>query len=106
VSELLDSCGYPTDEVLERIRKWELKYKSDYYALMALVKSIWAYPQCFKKYGDRYTLVTLGWSGNEDIIHALHSNAVFYLICWKSSERGGRYVYEPSGVKFLDEVSK
>ena len=106
VSELLDGDGYPTDEALEKIAKWEIKKLSDYHALMSLVKSMWTYNQCFTKYGNRYTLVTLGWSGNEDIIRALHSNFIFHLICWESSERGGRHVYEPRGIRFQDEVAK
>jgi len=40
------------------------------------------------------TLITGGWSENEEIISAVEQNSFFTSMCWKSSERGGRYVYE------------
>lgn len=94
-SKYLDDDGYPTEEALEMIEKFELKSNEDWHKLMAIVKEMWAYPQCFTKYGDRYTLITLGWSGNESIIRALKRNCVFHLMYWESSEMGGRHIYQP-----------
>ena len=101
----IDAEGYPTQEALDMITNWEIKKRSDYHTLMAFVKSMWAYaPMAFRKYRERYTLITLGWSGNENIIGALHDNFVFKAVCWESSQRGGRHCYEPMGFKFQDEA--
>ena len=80
---------YPTEAELERIVKWP----NDYHALMEYVRSLWEYDS-FKRTGNRYRLATMGWSGNEDIISALHENTMFWLHCWRLSKRGGLYVFE------------
>lgn len=43
--------------------------------------------------GSRYTFVTGGWSGNEDILHAMMENMPGWHACWESTHRGGRYVF-------------
>lgn len=93
--ELHDEDGYPTDDVLKMITNWP---PSDFRGLLAFVHSAWEWPERFEQEGDRYTLSTGGWSGNESLIDAMHSNRLFWLFCWQSSTRGGLFVFElPEG---------
>ena len=82
---------YPTDEELDEITKWDYK---DFKGLMDYVSTLWNWPNYFKKEGNKFTLVTGGWSGNESIISALQDNRMFWTMCWYSSQRGGLYVFE------------
>ena len=91
---------YPTEEELQKIREWEY---NDLYALFLFIKDIW-------NWGDDYvtikgdpevtiTLVTGGWSGNEEIIQALSENYIVWAQCWEKSERGGLYEFKFKKVK-------
>lgn len=88
----LDDDGYPTAELLERVSKWP--YKEGFTGLMELVEANWNWPTYFQQDGNKYVLATGGWSGNEDLIGALQENTMFWVTCWKSSSRGGRYEFE------------
>jgi hypothetical protein len=98
MTEYIDDDGYPTDEALEKIEKWEINKSDDYIKLLDFCRSLWFYPDYCKKEGKVYTFITIGWSGNESIIGALHNNFLFYINYWYSSERGGKHVYCPPGV--------
>ena len=82
---------YPEDEELETIRKWDA---SDLRGLMDYVSKLWTYPEHIEHEGNTYRLHTLGWSGNEEIIGAVQDNAVWWLMWWHSSERGGHYEFK------------
>jgi len=84
--------GYPDDFELDLIKKWSA---ADLGALMVYVKTLWRWSDWgFKKRGQKYYLHTGGWSGNEDLVDALHENSIFWALCWVKSERGGHYVFE------------
>lgn len=84
-----DADGYPTETTLDRIRTWPLNEPG----LWDFVKQCWQYPDCFRRDPGGITLITLGWSGNENIVQALRDNTVFHSLCWQSSERGGTHRY-------------
>lgn len=95
----LDDDGYPTDEALLKIREWP---DSDFHGLMDYVKSLWYFQEYFcvgealdigNEKVTEYRLSTGGWSGNEDIIGAIHTNTMVQALYWWSSRRGGHYVY-------------
>lgn len=85
---------YPTEEQLEKIRKWDV-LKDGISALIVYVKSLWWTPEWgWKLAGKQVLRLQLhcgGWSGNEDIIGALRDNYLFWAFCWVKSTRGGHY---------------
>ena len=87
----LDSDGYPTTATLRRIRKWPMEYPKE---LLEYVRELWHWPNYARKRGNRYTFITGGWSGNEDLISAMGQNLLFWSFAWRSSESGGRHVFE------------
>jgi len=95
-----DRDGYPTDRTLEAIEKWD---SSDFRGLMKFVADAWKYPECaYPKENDdeiEYHFATGGWSGNESLISSIRSNTIFFMCCWKMSERGGKHVYSKRKIK-------
>ena len=103
---IINDEGYPTPAYLESISSWPLD--SGYNNLMEYVEKGWHWDNMIKHnylhdhhqslehkiLADIWSLSTGGWSGNEDIIEALHDNALFYMMCWYSSQKGGHYKYE------------
>lgn len=89
------SSEYPSDSDLERIEKWDCKSFADLAPLIEFVYDRWnEHYGDAKREGRILTLVTGGWSGNESIVGAMRANYVFWSVCWVSSERGGKYVFE------------
>lgn len=102
----IDDDGYPTDAALERVRTWPCER---YGELMSLIKRLWRYgdmPSIFaesdtedelhKRKVREYCLSTVGWSGNESIIHAMRENFMFWGLCWVEHRRGGHFkLYVP-----------
>lgn len=105
----LDEDGYPTEEALKTIEKFEDWRNLE--KLFAAIKNIWAYPDYFSGPLDEppkeilpllwrepkskwYCLATAGWSGNELIIAALQKNPIIKGFCWYMSARGGLHVYQ------------
>lgn len=90
---------YPDDDALARIRMWEFTDAQPFESFMAYIKSVGQYwPD--ESFGWReepltrtYHVSTGGWSGNESIIQSMRQNAVFWLLCWESSRRGGHFVF-------------
>jgi len=84
---------YPSDVELEAIKKWDW---ADSFNLFKFVFEIWAYPDyaLWDEDSEELTLCTGGWSGNEDIIHALQSNWIVWSMAWVSSHRGGKFVFD------------
>lgn len=95
MSEWLDSDRYPSMPALERIKSWPFDMEQAK-ALMAFVEELWTYKDCFicDPYHRTYTVRTAGWSGNEDLISALRQNTIFWTLCWVSSHRGGKHVFQ------------
>jgi len=54
------------------------------------------YGRCHQTADDDHvwTVSSGGWSGCEDVIGALGENTVFWLMCWRSSRRGGHFEFE------------
>jgi hypothetical protein len=63
--------------------------------LIEYIEDRWAFPDYFHWDPGTETLElhTAGWSGNEDTIGALQSNAMFWALYWQKSERGGHYYF-------------
>jgi len=94
MTEYLDNEGYPTEECLEIIRKWDVIEKGTE-ALVNFIEPLWYFGDWgFIRDGDKLELHTGGWSGNESIISALEDCHLFWVICWYSSQRGGHYEFD------------
>lgn len=100
MNELIDDDGYPTEEMLDKIAKWEYNFNE----LMRFIEPHWQYGKDGYWYENQvgelrerltqYNVSTAGWSGNEDIIRALQKNSIFWSLCWVQSKRGGHYIFE------------
>ena len=95
----LDEDGYPTDETCESISTHKYDGSTSF---LEDVLSLWYYPKYWEVIIDingdsHYSVSTGGWSGNESLIHALQSNQIFWLICWRQSTRGGHYHFVIKG---------
>jgi hypothetical protein len=99
----LDDEGYPTDEFLEQIEKFDL-FKNDLmhenaHELIDTLEEVWYFGDWgFKKrrsYKGKFILElhTGGWSGNESIIKALNKT-FFWSLYWVQSRRGGHYLFK------------
>jgi hypothetical protein len=91
----MDEDGYPEPDEIEMIEKWDITKKS-VIDLLEYVRKRWNYADIgyFKLTGKRklrLELHTGGWSGNEEIISALMTNTLFWMMYWQKSERGGHY---------------
>ena len=86
----MDRDGYPEQQELFTIEKWDAK---DLHGLMGYVESLWHWAQYFNRHEDTYILHTGGWSGNEEIIGALMRNQMFWMFNWEQSRRGGHYIF-------------
>ena len=86
---------YPSEPELKAIKKWKLETWQDFQNLAKFIVSIWEYADMdyATLHGNTLKLSTGGWSGNESIMSALEVNRKFGW-CWKSSKRGGHYVYK------------
>ncbi|MBT9167222.1 MAG: hypothetical protein DDT19_00547 [Syntrophomonadaceae bacterium] len=91
---------YPTEKELRKIKSWEYDFNlpdggvSD---LLDYLESLWWGSELgFKLKGKkvlRLELHTFGWSGNEDIISALHKSW-FWRLYWEKSVRGGHFYFK------------
>lgn len=112
----MDSEGYPTEEELRAIRKWDIK---DFPRLLDFVEERWTYEKCTKRETIKdvykrelleWTLITGGWSGNESLVNALLGNQFFELLWYYQWERGGKHVFrinpEQVGFKLVSDYCK
>jgi len=102
---LMDSCGYPTEAALRRIREWPYK---DLPGLFAFIADLWRYGDDMAEQTEEdgqavWRLHTGGWSGNEDIIAALRQNNIAWALTWYRSERGGHYEFRLPGREESDD---
>lgn len=94
--DLVDEDGYPTAKAIATVVNWDWNLLPELFAFM---KSLWRYPEAFDMETDEkgvttYAVSTIGWSGNESLIAALEKNTMAWTLSWKSSTRGGHYVFE------------
>jgi hypothetical protein len=104
----LDEDGYPTEKVLEYIKRWHFH---DARSMFEYIKQLWQYgldgywtEEIVTKddyngleYDEprlRYIISTAGWSGNESIIRAMQENSFMWDLNWVQSRRGGHYIFE------------
>lgn len=94
----MDGDYYPTEEELERIRSWDVIDETGAKREACLD---WIGENCWhlaewgwKKEGKVYHVSTGGWSGNEDVIHAMKDNFLLWSMCWCETRRGGHYLFE------------
>ena len=102
-----DDDGYPTDESLEAIGKWD----GDEREFFAALKPLWKYSDMphqdawcgwHEENGAgimdepvrRYNLSTGGWSGNESLVGAMERNIELWATTWVQTRRGGHYIFE------------
>ena len=108
---MLDEHGYPTEEAIELIKNWDA---NDPIGLMEFVKQCWWMPEwgwhekkekddVFDREVIAYLVSTGGWSGNEELIGAMRSNHIFWMMCWYSSRRGGHFVFEVKVKELAEE---
>lgn len=99
----LDDDGYPTEETLQKIEKWEYSKEYKFSDLLEYVSKVWHWSdymtsrKTVNTFGDpiiEYKCVTGGWSGNEELIIALSKNYLFWGMCWRESHRGGKHIFE------------
>lgn len=90
--------GHPTRADLDQIKVLSGHFQSpnltpDIPRLIEKLKEIWHWSDYIKHEGNRLELHIGGWSGNEEIIAALQSS-MFWVRCWRKSERGGHFYFE------------
>jgi len=94
---MLDENNYPDEESLKQIKEWDI-LKQGIEGLLDLIKenTNWADRQIERmgKRVIRYEYHTGGWSGNEDVIDALHHNFLFWATFWQKSTKGGHYYFK------------
>lgn len=90
---------YPSEEDLKRIREWDTI--KDPEGLLDFILPYWERNGWYKRSGKNLInlqLSTGGWSGNESIIEAMHTN-MFFFFWWQKSIRGGHYWFKIKHVK-------
>jgi hypothetical protein len=86
---------YPTEEELKTVKEWPY---TDIPGLFEYIHGLWMYDY-WKQRGNIISISTGGWSGNEDLIHALQDNFMVWSLAWVSSRRGGHYVFEVRNIE-------
>ncbi len=99
---MLGEDNYPDEASLKAIKEWDI-LKRGIQGLLDLVyeNTNWADRQIYIR-GKRvlhYYYSTGGWSGNEDVIDALHHNFTFWSLYWVRTTRGGHYYFRIKPVK-------
>ena len=91
---------YPDSADLHKIEHWKpMKPWSGarpWLPILGLMEDAWNMDMGSVRWNDaktEATFVTGGWSGNEDIIEAMHGNFSARSILWQSSHRGGKFIY-------------
>ncbi len=105
---MLDDDGYPTEETLEVISKWDDLSDQGYVDWIEYVKKVWMWPE-FISVGESDNLMvrelhetlkrgphvlkmsTGGWSGNESIISAMQDHLILWSFNLVSYRAGGHY---------------
>ena len=103
---MLDENDYPDEKSLKEIEEWDI-LKQGVQGLLDLVEENTNWPDwSFSITGKRvirFEYHTGGWSGNEDVIDALHQNRLFWSLYWEKSTVGGHYYFK---IKFTLKEKK
>ena len=88
----MDKDGYPSDHELAMISAWDYKNMTGWFDF---IESLWwnsGWGVVREK--RKVYLATGGWSGNEDIIHAMRQNIMLWGRTWRWSKAGGGYKFK------------
>lgn len=96
-----DGDGYPTDEELETIEKWDPRDQKGFFEF---IREIWwqqPNPYGWRESWEKDTIgeyreismSTGGWSGNESIIHHMRANRWMWDSAWLFEGRGGHFTF-------------
>lgn len=85
---------YPDEAEMAALETMPAFTRADCLKVLEAAESIWIRVGTVTRLCDEFRFITGGWSGNEDILDALGKNFVFWSQCWKSSHRGGKFVFE------------
>jgi len=99
---MLDENNYPDEASLKAIKGWDI-LKQGTQGLLDLIEenTNWADRQISIR-GKKvlyFEYHTGGWSGNEDVIDALHHNFLFWSLFWRKSTAGGHYYFRIKPLK-------
>lgn len=89
---------HPSEVALDWIKGYDC-YEHGVGNLLSMVKRVWwrgdrvRTTPAISGAGHHLTLLTGGWSGNEDIVWSLQYNATFWPRFWERSVRGGRHEF-------------
>ena len=107
--------GYPTEIELQRIKHWnddDKLTRGSLIGLMEYTRARWKYAdmgywqQELDKDGTVfYSISTGGWSGNEELMAAIHESMVWF-ICFESHFRGGHYTFTIKPWKETDATTQ
>lgn len=94
-SARFDKDGYPAEEWLELLREAPPE------EVLSMARDAWNmdYGTIRREHdsefgnGELVCFVTGGWSGNEQILHHMELNFVFWSLHWYSSYRGGLHKF-------------
>jgi len=93
---MLNGDNYPDEASLKAIREWDIP-KQGIQGLLDLIEenTNWPDRQIYQtgKRVIKYEYHTGGWSGNEDVIDALHQNILFWRMFWRKHTAGGHYYF-------------
>lgn len=98
-----DAHGYPLEEELDRIKKWNQFGYEGYTEFFKFLRTIWwaadwgfSDPEqetdCGETF-DVYRISTGGWSGNEEIISTMRENFILWSQTWYLHRTGGHYTF-------------
>lgn len=102
--KLMDDEGYPTQEALDYIKNWGYGFTEgefllgQYYKnenmddLIEYIQSIWTYDDAIVYEDGLLEIHTLGWSGNEEIIHVL-KDTMLWAFRHRATQTGGHYYF-------------
>ena len=101
MKDMLDKYGYPTDTTLTKIAEWPSKDSEGWFQF---IQSIWNFAdwgwgeiEKLDSNGNNinsYSIYTMGWSGNEDVIRAMQKNDILWLRSLISTRHGGHYIFQ------------
>jgi hypothetical protein len=77
--------------MLDDIKQWPIE---DFNGLIEHIDPLWSEYGTIKISKRIISLITGGWSGNEDIIGAMQENVLLWTIHWKATVSGGLYVFK------------
>jgi len=94
----MDDDGYPEEEELEEIKNWKPEGHwsgtEPWLPILELVCGAWNHDMGKVVLEHQTaTLITGGWSGNEDVLGALSDNFSAWSLLWIASFRGGKHVF-------------